>query len=276
MKYCIVESCFFPKNQEKWFSLNYCIRRWTTHSQEERCLYPHTGIYPPWPIWWCWPGGAPAKIERDSDICFGFALQTHTLSPMSAFWHLCWWEAPTSGQQNVPDISHEIAVGKRWSTNLGTGWPDSHPDIWLHGQCHLYSKTTCFCLYALTLQREWQKKKTGLLSTFQMQVGKFEVFFQVSPFKTHVFCTVACCSSHMEYLPCYSFYMLFAISGRGTKPPLFLFSNAESWRVTWHWTTTFYGIVFLWMIILCHSVIIIIIIFPFSGYKFLDYILHKF
>lgn len=121
-----------------------------------------------------------------------------------------------------------------------------------------------------------KQKKPGLLSTFQMQVGKFEVFFQVSPFKTHVFCTVACCSSHMEYLPCYSFYMLFAISGRGTKPPLFLFSNAESWRVTWHWTTTFYGIVFLWMIILCHSVIIIIIIFPFSGYKFLDYILHKF
>lgn len=153
-EYCMVESCFLPEGQEKWFSLNYYIRRWTTHSQEERCLYPHTGIYPLWLIWWYWPADAPARTERDFGICFCFALQIHTLSPVPAFWHLCWWEAPTLGQQNVLGISREIAVGKWWSTNLGTGLPDSHPDSWLHGQCHLCSKTTWICLYALTLERE--------------------------------------------------------------------------------------------------------------------------
>lgn len=156
-KCCVVGSCFLPKGQEGWFSLNHCIRRWTARSQEERCLYPHTGTYPPRPIWWCWPEGAPTGTGRGSGICFWFALQTHTLSPGSAFWHLCWWGAPASGRPNALGISQETAVGRWWSTNLGTGSPGSHPDIWLHGWCHLCSKTTWFCLYALTLEGERQE-----------------------------------------------------------------------------------------------------------------------
>lgn len=47
IKYWMAESCFLPEGQEKEFSLNYCIRRWTIHFPEERCLYPHTGNDPP-------------------------------------------------------------------------------------------------------------------------------------------------------------------------------------------------------------------------------------
>lgn len=154
MKYCMVERRFLPEGQEKLFSLNYCIRRWTTHSQEERCLYLCTGMYPHWLIWWCWPAGNPARIERDSGIRVSFAFQTHTLSPGPVFWYACWWEAPTSDRQNYLGIVRETAVGKWWSTNQGIGSPDSHPDIWLHGECHLCSKTTWFCLDALPLETE--------------------------------------------------------------------------------------------------------------------------
>lgn len=133
------------------FALNCYIRRWTAHFQEERCWYPHTGICLPSLIWWHWPASNPTRIERDSGISLWLAVQIHTLSPGLLFWPLCWREAPTSGPLNGLNIAQETAVGKWWSTNLGTGSPASRHGMWLHGQCHLCSKTTWCCWDAWTL-----------------------------------------------------------------------------------------------------------------------------